>query len=166
MDPIIALMAVLGIGGGFAGLWWGWLAGEVEADMRRVACEFRSLSAMIDRGTVGFKELARSIDAMMISVMQFNVEMEAAKPRKPWRDRFQWDDPAPWAGGRTRIGERNHRRLLAVGIDDGWRPSLDPDGGSKEGHSSELPVDLPADAEKIDPPSDMPGPGTAPPETK
>lgn len=166
MDPIIAIMAILGIGGGFAGLWWGWLAGEVEADIRRVACEFRLLSAMIDRSTVGFEELARSIDAMMISSMQFTVAMEAAKPREPWRDRFAWDDPPPWAYGRSRIGERSHRRLLAVGIDDGWRPSLDPDGGSKEGHSGQLPVDLPTDAEKVDPPSDVPGPGTAPPETK
>jgi hypothetical protein len=166
MDPIIAIMAILGIGGGFAGLWWGWLAGEVEADMRRVACEFRSLSEMIDRGTAGFKELARSVDAMMISAMQFNVAMAETTLREPWRDRFAWDDPAPWAGGRSRIGERSHRRLLAVGIDDGWRPSLDPDGGSKEGHAGELPVDLPADAEKIDAPSDVPGPGAAPPETK
>ena len=75
-------------------------------------------------------------------------------------------DPPPWAGGRTRLGERSHRRLLAVGIDDGFRPSLDPESSSSEGGSSGLAVDLPADAVEIDAPSDVPGPGAAPPETE
>jgi hypothetical protein len=177
MDPIIALMAILGIGGGFAGLWWGWLAGEVEADMRRVACEFRSLSEMIDRGTVGFQKFAEGMLALSISSAEFGDTMDRAAnlyfwgmsgpPKRPATPEFeQMLARSPWAGGRTRIGERSHRRLLAVGIDDGWRPSLDPDGGSEERHPSQLPVDLPADAEKIDAPSDVPGPGAAPPETK
>lgn len=160
MDPVIAIMAILGIGGGFAGLWWGWLAGEVEADMRRVACEFRSLSAMIDRGTVAFQNLSGVVFALSISAAEFGDALTDAQ------DLYRYGIKPPWAGGPSRIGERSHRRLLAVGIDDGWRPSLDPDGGSKVGHSGQLPVDLPADAEKVDSPSDVPGPGTTPPHTE
>jgi hypothetical protein len=128
MDPIIALMAILGIGGGFAGLWWGWLAGEVEADMRRVACEFRSLSEMIDRGTVGFKELARSVDAMMISAMQFNVAM--AETYSAGAVAGQVRVGRPCAVGRRSVEDRRaqpsptprrwDRRRLAAVTRSGW----------------------------------------------
>ncbi len=177
MDPIIALMAVLGIGGGFAGLWWGWLAGEAEADMRRVSCEFRSLSEMMDRGTVGFQKLAEGMFALSISSAEFGDAMDRAAnlyfwgmsgpPKRPATPEFeQMLARSPWAGGRTRIGERSHRRLMAVGIDDGWRPSLDPSRSPKEGGAGGLVADLPADAVGVDAPSDVPGPGTTPPHTE
>lgn len=160
IDPVIAIMAIIGIGGGFAGLWWGWLVGETEADMRRVACEFRSLSAMIDRGTASFQALAAGMRAFSISAAEFGDALTDAQ------DLYRYGIKPPWAGGRSRIGERSHRRLMAVGIDDGWRPSLDPSRSPKEGGAGGLVADLPADAVGVDAPSDVPGPGTTPPHTK
>ena len=171
IDPIIAIMAIIGIGGGFAGLWWGWLVGEREADHRRFAFQLRGISSALEATGIGFKKMLAEFEALTVSAMQFTTAMEAAKPkREPWRDRFHWmDDPPPWSRGRERIGEYNHRKLLAYGIDDGidYRGGLlDPSGGPQEGGAGGLPADVPADAVGVDPPGDVPGPGTAPPHTE
>ena len=43
---------------------------------------------------------------------------------------------------------------------------LDPKCSPGEGGSGGLAADLPADGVSVDAPSDVPGPGTAPPEAK
>lgn len=199
MDPVIAIMAILGIGGGFAGLWWGWLVGETEASCRRALCnlgpslrlvaeyskklgisaeeaskallEFSAL--IVGAGTIDRLKLAaefgeRAPGSVLLPVYESEF-LEPGTMMEVPRSFTYGFEPAPWTRGRERIGEYNHRKLLAYGIDDGidYRGALlDSSRRSQEGGARGLPVDLPSDADQVDPPGDVPGPGAAPPHTE
>ena len=149
MDPIIAIMAIIGIGGGFAGLWWGWLEGEKEAHMRRVSFSLSGLTRSMNQFTFSTEELRRSFEAASKAVGLFGVRLASLKPMEPWRDRFHWYESAWYGHSPLRIGGL---------LDSSRRP--------QEGGAGGLPADVPADAVEVDPPCDVPGPGTAPPHTE
>lgn len=149
MDPIIAIMVILGIGGGFAGLWWGWREGEREAHGKRLSFALAGLTRSMNQFTFSVEELRRSFEAVSRAVLALGVSMASLKPREPWRDRFHWRESA-WYG---------HYPLRLGGL-------LDPSRSSQKGGAGRLAGDLPADAVQVDPPGDVPGPGTAPPETE
>lgn len=198
IDPIIAIMAIIGIGGGFAVLWWGWLVGETEASMRRALCNLgpslRLMAEYSKKLGISAEEARKTliefsaliVGAWTVDRLKLSAEIGELAPgsvRLPVYESkflppgtmmgvprtFEYGLPPPWSRGRERIGEYNHRKLLACGIDDGidYRGGLlDPSGGPQEGGAGGLPSDLPADAVEVDPPCDVPGPGTAPPHTE
>lgn len=66
---VVTLMAVLGIGGGFAGLWWGWSTGtrweRFEAEVRYLADRTNVLALQFSNASLSVEETVEAFNRLI-----------------------------------------------------------------------------------------------------
>lgn len=85
-------MAILGIGGGFAGLWWGWREGEREAQTKRLSLALAYLTRSMSQYTISMEEMRKSFEAASKAIAMFGVSMSDLKTKESWRNRLTRHD--------------------------------------------------------------------------
>lgn len=180
IDPVVAVMVLLGIGGGFVGLCWGWLVGEQESFFRRFNCNYgarlrlaaecsRNLGISSDealRALIGFSALI--VGAGTVDRLKLSAEIGELAPGAVRLPIFESNFLAP--GAIMGVPRSFTYRETLEWPTDLPRTTLgrlfDPNGHAEERHPLELPVDAASDADKVDAPGSVSSPRAAPADPK